>query len=111
MAGRKRDLGNLLGQPRPEPEIRRGQGYVLSTETEVAPAEEPGPVPGQGTNAHVHMCTCAQPVTQAEPPRSTRGFRLRADLVRELKLLAAREDRKLYEVMEEALEEYLRRRR
>lgn len=43
--------------------------------------------------------------------RVNRGYALREDLIREYKVLAAKDGRKLYEVMEEALEEYLERRR
>lgn len=40
--------------------------------------------------------------------RVSRGYALREDLVRALKLIAIDEGRKLYEVIEEALEQYLR---
>jgi hypothetical protein len=43
--------------------------------------------------------------------RSARGVRIRGDLVKAFKVLAAEEDRKIYEVMEEALEQYLERHR
>jgi predicted transcriptional regulator len=41
--------------------------------------------------------------------RVSQGQRLRADLVKQLKRIAVEEDRKLYEVMEEALEQYIER--
>ena len=48
---------------------------------------------------------------QKAPERSARGVRIRGDLVKAFKVLAAEEDRKIYEVMEEALEQYLERHR
>src|SRR3712207_5570126 len=47
----------------------------------------------------------------AQKARSARGVRIRGDLVKAYKVLAAEEDRKIYEVMEEALEQYLERHR
>ena len=49
--------------------------------------------------------------TQKKPKRVNRGYMLREDLVKKLRLLAVQEDRNLYEVMEEALEQYLERRK
>jgi hypothetical protein len=43
--------------------------------------------------------------------RVNRGYALREDLIKECKVLAAQNGRKLYEVMESALEEYLERHR
>lgn len=43
--------------------------------------------------------------------RTKRGYALRDDLIKSLKQVALDEDRKLYEVMEEALEEYVARKR
>jgi hypothetical protein len=58
--------------------------------------------------------------TSASPPnegadvqnqtRVKRGCALRADVINELKLIAVREDRTVYQVMEEAIEQYLVRR-
>jgi hypothetical protein len=41
--------------------------------------------------------------------RVNRGYALREDLIKELKLIAVREDRNLYQVMEEAFERFLLR--
>ena len=46
-----------------------------------------------------------------EPKRPVKSFRLREDLTHQIAILAAQERRKLYELVEEALEEYLERRR
>lgn len=43
--------------------------------------------------------------------RVNRGYALREDLIKELKIIAVQEDRNLYQVMEQAIEEYLARRR
>jgi predicted transcriptional regulator len=48
----------------------------------------------------------AQP---GEAKRVSRGYKLREDLIKALKRLAVDTDKKLYEVMEEAIEEYLER--
>ena len=47
----------------------------------------------------------------AASKRVNRGYKLREDLIKEYKVLAAQNGRKLYQVMEEALEEYLERHR
>ena len=48
-------------------------------------------------------------ISQNHPlKRVNRGYMLREDLIRELKMIAARDGRNLYEVMEEALEKYLK---
>jgi len=56
----------------------------------------------KGTGAQVH--TNKQ---SAEVKRSSRGMRLRDDLVRKYRILAVHEGRTLYEVIEEALEAHL----
>jgi hypothetical protein len=47
----------------------------------------------------------------AKIERVTRGFQMRTDLIKALRRIAFEEDRNLYEVMEEAVEEYLARRK
>ncbi len=44
------------------------------------------------------------------PTRVNRGYKLREDLIKACKRVALEEDRNLYEIMEQALEEYLDRR-
>jgi hypothetical protein len=46
-----------------------------------------------------------------EPKRVSRGYKLREDLIKSLKRIALEEDRLLYEVMEEAMVEYLERKK
>ena len=81
----------MLGGEQPKTQRRRSQGVHRSTEN--APAPE------------------AHTAEASHPQRVNRGYMLRADLIKALKLLAVQEDRNLYEVMEEALEEYLARHR
>ncbi|NWJ98033.1 MAG: hypothetical protein HXX20_19935 [Chloroflexi bacterium] len=78
----KRDLSKQLGQ------VVQGQPYRLSTTSveEKVEAEEEEVQPIQRDNA-----------------------KIRRDLIKEFKMLAVKQDRKLYEVMEEALAEYLTR--
>jgi hypothetical protein len=47
----------------------------------------------------------------AVPQRPVKSFRLRADLTHQIEILAAQQRRKLYELVEEALEDYLARSR
>ena len=104
MASRKQQLAALLDKdPVAPPAIRRGQGYRLSTDP---PSDEPLSATPLGVSALVHKGTHQS----GRVKRSARGFRLRDDLVRACKRVAFEEDRKLYEVMEEALTEYLARR-
>lgn len=48
--------------------------------------------------------------TSEAPTRVNRGYKLREDLIKACKRVALEENRNLYEVMEQALEEYLDRR-
>ena len=66
----------------------------------------------QSAQVHESVPPPSRTRTTAAPERVTRvsqGQRLRADLVKQLKRIAVEEDRKLYEVMEEALEQYIER--
>ena len=99
----KDKLANLLSEdPQPPRPIKRGQGVRLSTE---APPEEPAQQLGSATS---HSRTPARS-HQHEVVRVNRGYKLREDLIKACKRLALDTDRNLYEVMEEALREHLRR--
>jgi hypothetical protein len=63
----------------------------------------------ESTSAPEHESTSAQ--SNPNIVRKPSGQRLRTDLLREYKVLAAQEGKPLYMVMEEALEEYLAKRR
>ncbi len=105
----RKSLDQMLSGDTPQPTIRRGQGMRLSTES--SPEAEAHPEPeAQGddrTNALAHQRTNAK----AEPKRVNRGYKLREDLVKACKRIALEEDRLLYEVMEEALEQYVAQKR
>jgi hypothetical protein len=118
----KKPLADMLNRESEKPQIRRGQGMRLSTEP-VSPEEEQHEQDTQErtnasaqertnasaqerTNASAQEQTVA-PAQKDAPKRVNRGYMLREDLITSCKLIAVKEGRKLYEVMEEALEEYL----
>ena len=113
----KKDLAGLLGGggDTPLPEIRRGQGMRLSTEQDHPQGQDDrtNAETQDRTNAETQDRTNAQSRKGAPEARVriNRGYALREDLVKDLKRVALDEDRKLYEVMDEALEQYLARRR
>ena len=112
MANRKR-LGELLPEEAKKPVIKRGQGIRLSTE---AQAEN-----GQGDTAtSTNVETEKSPFEEIEKGRKVGkkthgvervkpGYEVRRDLLLAVKRLALDEDRFNYEIVEEALEEYLRK--
>jgi hypothetical protein len=53
----------------------------------------------------------AQTRGKPEPVRVNRGYKLREDLIDECKHLAITQKRNLYEIMEDAIEDYLARER
>jgi hypothetical protein len=102
----KQDRSTLLGGEPTKPAIRRGQGLRLSTEPPAAESQERESAVSQSSeNAVSQKRNTAE--TQSSPKRVNRGYMLREDLIKAFKRLAVDEDRKLYEVMEEALEQYL----
>lgn len=129
----KRDLEQGLSQPPSNRQIRRGQGYQLSTVA--APVEDqesvtagtpPSTQERETAESHNHIDAESQdrriaethtdtPISEPKqakpgPKRINRGYQLREDLVKALKRIALDEDRKLYDVMEEAFEQYLAQR-
>lgn len=58
-------------------------------------------------------CMAEKTVTEDEPQviRVNRGYKLREDLIKECKRIAIDDDKHLYDVMEEALVEYIKKRR
>ncbi|MBA2681533.1 MAG: hypothetical protein H0U76_24430 [Ktedonobacteraceae bacterium] len=101
MPGDKAKLSSMLNKQTPQPVLRKGQGFNLSTEAQY----EPDQSVQNAESAEVRNHTTAPP----KPKRSKRGYELRDDLVRECKQIALDENRKLYQVMEQAIEEYLAR--
>ncbi len=127
----KRQLEELVNTSPSTPTLRRrGEGMRLSTE---APVEQDG-VPQPTTNVaetqqresaktHDRINAETQNSGNAElreapkekkvkpgPKRINRGYALREDLIKALKRVAIDDDRNLYEVMEEAFEQYLAQR-
>ncbi len=95
---KKNKLNDLLDQGG----IKRGKGFSLSTEQQEQHTE----------SALVHKSTSALVHSASPPPetvRPSKGFKLRTDVADACKLFAVREKRKLYEVMEEALIDYLQK--
>jgi hypothetical protein len=95
---------NKLNELLDKGEIKRGKGFALSTET-----SEESALLHKSTSAQVQKSTNAQMHQPPETIRPSKGFKLRTDVADACKLVAAREKRKLYEVMEEALIEYLQK--
>ena len=103
-------LAGMLGEPTTPQEIRRGRGVHLSTEgPEVEPAAPIAAPPAEAADesAQTHKRTNAQTHHTA---RVNRGYALREEYIKQLKRIAIEEDRKLYEIMDDALAQYLRRR-
>jgi|GEM_PF-1648175 len=130
----KQDLSDMLGGDPLKPAIRRGQGLRLSTEAPAAEPQERSIAASQSSEAAASQSSDfaasqssdfaasqssdfatsqkrRNAETQRGPKRVNRGYMLREDLIKDFKRLAVEEDRKLYEVMEEALEQYLAQRR
>lgn len=87
----------------------RAQTYntTRATANEGTSAQRP-----RASNAQTHKRTNAQvPIEAERVTRVSQGQRLRVDLIRALKQIALDDNRKLYQVMEEAIEEYVQRRR
>ncbi|HSH77211.1 MAG TPA: hypothetical protein VLA19_01615 [Herpetosiphonaceae bacterium] len=109
----KRSLDDMLSAGTSKPVIRRGQGIRLSTDAaqeEAAAAEATAAAELESAQAHKRT-NAPDRDEAARVTRVSQGQRLRVDLVKELKRIAVEEDRKLYEVMEEALEQYIERRK
>jgi hypothetical protein len=83
-AKKKESLNDLLTKDVPQGELHRGAGMQLST------------------GAQTHNRTNA-------PVRVNRGYRLREDLIKRCKQIALDTGHPLYEIMENALEEYLQK--
>lgn len=103
------------GDLAPEEPIRRGRGLegMLSDE-QAADAPITQQADNQ-TSQQVHKQTSKQAGKQVsksgdDVPRTVKSYRIRDDLAYRIDVLAATERRKIYEVIEEALDLYLRAR-
>ena|SRR5713226_6644427 len=93
----KNNLNDLLDN-RSKGAIKRGRGVQLSTEQPQEPLK----------SALVHKSTSA-PTPVKNNTRPSKGYKIRTDIARECKSLALEKSRPLYEIMEEALLEYLQK--
>jgi hypothetical protein len=106
MAGKDKLAAALSGE---EP-IKRGRGYRLSTEqpTAAEPAQETQQAEPREQNTRNQEIK--KPRKEEEVKRRKYNYETREDLIRRMKRVALDEDRKMYEVIEEAMEEYLAKR-
>ncbi len=111
----KRDLGAALGGELPKKHILKGEAFRLSTTSEQE-ADTPSVVervePEIGTSAQSQESTSAvvhKSTTAQEVQRPSKGQRIRLDYLKQIKRIAFEEERKDYEVIEEALAEYLKK--
>ncbi|HJZ50363.1 MAG TPA: hypothetical protein VKE41_24500 [Roseiflexaceae bacterium] len=111
-------------QQTPNAPVEADASPVPSSRVDAPPSEEDPEVdasveaPGEPTTAAPDSsATAAQQVETAaasdvvspEPARDRRKIKLRKDLLKECKRLAHAQDRKLYQVIESALEDYVQR--
>jgi hypothetical protein len=93
MGTSRKKLSEAIGNLEPEvPELRRGEGVRLSVE------ETPSPQEAVSTRGALK---------DDVPVRIKPGYTLRKDLIRVCKQIALETEKKVYQVMEEALEEYI----
>ncbi len=97
----KRSLTDALKSKQPTRPIQRGEGFKLSTHNE---EEQPAETKVGSASAQEHNGTKAQKIL-----RPSKGQRIRTDLLKEVKRIAFEDDRKDYEVIEDALEQYIAR--
>jgi hypothetical protein len=113
----------------PEAPITRGRGLagMIGEDATPAQAAPERPQVDKSTSPQEHMSTSRRRVDKStslqvhksasphvdstELKRPVKSFRLREDLTHQIEVLAAQDRRKLYELVEDALEEYLARRR
>lgn len=94
----KKTLGALLPDDAVKP-IRRGQGMRLTTDADMQEEIE------KSTKVEAEIST--EKLSKVE--RRKPGYEIRTDLLRAAKKLAIDEDRFNYEIVEDALEEYLKK--
>jgi hypothetical protein len=105
MPNKLKDLVKSAGTDiQPEAPLTRGRGLAGIIAEDTPPVQE-APKPPQADKS-----TSTQD-DMTELKRPVKSFRLREDLTHQIEVLAAQDRRKLYELVEEALEEYLERRR
>lgn len=131
----KNELDAMLGGEQKKPPIRRGRGMQLSTEPQAdaetqerinAATQESEIAKSQSSEiVETHNSDDAK-VQEGENAvsqdsekakdkpkwkRVNRGYTIRDDLIKTLKRLALDDERNMYELMEDALQEYIERRK
>ncbi len=102
MPGRK-DMNELLATtPSKRPDLRRGPGYRLSTEAEEAP-----PAPEAVSSGNLENQKSTSEPQEPTVVRVKLGYKVREDLLKQIKRVAFDDDRFVYEIMEDAFEAYL----
>lgn len=103
----KRKLSAMVDDDEPKPVFRRGQGMRFSTDATVQEEIE------NSSKVEVENSSKVETKKDAEEkpkvPRRKPGYEIRIDLLNEAKKLAVDEGRFNYEIVEDALEDYLRK--
>lgn len=128
----KNKLGALVKQAgseiEPAEEVKRGRGLagMITEEVAAEPHQEatspvdmsasvqddlPTSVQDDSSTSQQEGLSTSPHSTQAEPKRPVKSFRLRDDLIYQIEVLAAKKRVKIYELVEEALENYLKQHR
>lgn len=112
MVNTKKKLEQYLPAKLERPELRRGKGVHLTTETDAQTQE--GEI---SRNVDLHKSTNVETLKSTtignkdtKVKRRQPGWELRVDLIKATQRIAIDEDRYNYEIVEEALMEYLERR-
>ncbi len=100
----KKKLGEMLPDEPVKPIIRRGQGIRFSTDTPLA-----SPVDQLANDEEIEKSRKVEKEKTIKVEREKPGYAIRKDLLLAAKRLAVDEDRFNYDVIEEALEEYLKK--
>jgi len=106
MPGRK-DMNELLAAtPQKRPDLRRGPdrgpGYRLSTEV-----EEASPAPEVVISGNLENQNSTKEPQEDAVVRVKLGYKVREDLLKQIKRVAFDDDRFVYEIMEDAFAAYL----
>lgn len=104
----KSDINKMLDDEPKKPTFRRGKGFQLSTE-EPATTPSPAELNSRATSTNREITNSSNRTQElTKPKRIKRGYELREDLIKAVKRAAVDEDRSIYEIIEEAIESYLR---
>ena len=112
MADNRKKLSEMIDAKPTQPVLKKGKGYGLSTEAEVAP--EPTQPSAESHSIRNSRNLEMMNSGNQEPGKVKRikpGYLLREDLIQACRRIAFDENRHYYEVIEEALEQYIERRK